>query len=145
MTDGKWDHRFLELAKNVSTWSKDPSTQVGAVIVRPNKTVCSLGYNGFPMSMEDDKEAYKNRDVKLSRVVHAEMNALIFAREPVVGYTLFTYPFLSCDRCAVHMIQAGIYRFVAPKATDDIEKRWMVELGRSRAFIRNAGCMLMEI
>lgn len=34
----KWDQRFLELAKVVSTWSKDPSTKTGAVIVRPDKT-----------------------------------------------------------------------------------------------------------
>ena len=37
----KWDLRFIELAKLVSTWSKDPSTKVGSVIVRPNKTVAS--------------------------------------------------------------------------------------------------------
>jgi dCMP deaminase len=43
-----WDLRFLTLAKTVSTWSKDPSTKVGAVIVDKNRRVVSLGYNGFP-------------------------------------------------------------------------------------------------
>lgn len=33
MFNEKWNRRFVELAKNVSTWSKDPSTKVGAVIV----------------------------------------------------------------------------------------------------------------
>lgn len=43
----KWDERFIELARLVATWSKDPSTKVGAVIVRPYRTVASVGFNGF--------------------------------------------------------------------------------------------------
>jgi deoxycytidylate deaminase len=26
----KWDNRFLELARHVAQWSKDPSTRTGA-------------------------------------------------------------------------------------------------------------------
>ena len=70
---------FLELAKLASTRSKDPSTKTGAVIVRPNKTVVSVGFNGFPQGMPDDEELYKDRDEKYSRIVHCEVNALIFA------------------------------------------------------------------
>ncbi len=29
----KWDRRFLELAKHISDWSKDPSTKVGCIVV----------------------------------------------------------------------------------------------------------------
>jgi deoxycytidylate deaminase len=43
----KWDERYLALAKEVSTWSKDPSTQVGAVTVGSKKEVLSQGFNGF--------------------------------------------------------------------------------------------------
>lgn len=35
----KWDKRFMELAKQISTWSKDRSTGVGAVIVNDKKKV----------------------------------------------------------------------------------------------------------
>jgi dCMP deaminase len=49
-----WDVRFLEMAKLVSTWSKDPSTQVGAVLVDPCHRVVSLGFNGFPRAIADD-------------------------------------------------------------------------------------------
>jgi dCMP deaminase len=50
----KWDARFLDLARHVATWSRDPSTQTGAVIVRPNRTIASVGYNGFPRDCNDD-------------------------------------------------------------------------------------------
>ena len=120
----KWDTRFLDLAQVVSKWSKDPSTQVGAVIVAPDKSVISLGYNGFPRKMEDKLELLSNREEKLSRIVHAEINALITAKQDVTGCTLYTYPFMCCDRCAVQMIQAGITTFVYTKATEEQCKRW---------------------
>lgn len=112
----KWDRRFLELARHISTWSKDPSTQVGAVIVRPDRTVASVGFNGFPRGMCDDPKIYEDRNTKLKRVVHAEMNAILNAAEPVKGYTIYVYPpfplVCSCSRCTVHIIQAGISRIV---------------------------------
>lgn len=120
----KWDIRFLELAKLFSTFSKDPSTRVGAVIVRPNKTIVSSGYNGFPKQMEDSLELLNNREEKYSRIVHAETNALIQAKQDITGCTLYTYPFMCCDRCAVSMIQAGISKFVFPKATEEQITRW---------------------
>lgn len=114
----KWDTRFLDLAQVVSKWSKDPSTQVGAVLVRPDKSILSIGYNGFPRKMEDTLELLNNRDEKYSRIVHAEVNALLAAKTDITGCTLYTYPFMCCDRCVVQMIQAGVDTFVFPKTTD---------------------------
>ena len=101
MTD--WDKRFLALAQYVSTWSKDPSTKTGAVIVSGRRVV-SLGYNGFPQGMPDLPVLYDDREEKYSRVVHCEINALLFAERTVRGCTLYTWPFLSCDRCFVQMV-----------------------------------------
>ena len=53
MSGKSWDTRFIDLAKLVSTWSKDPSTKVGAVITDDNNRVISLGYNGFPKNIQD--------------------------------------------------------------------------------------------
>ena len=64
MVSNKWDQRFLDIAKLVSTWSKDPSTQTGAVIVRPDRSVVSLGFNGFPKAMLDKDEWYNDRNEK---------------------------------------------------------------------------------
>lgn len=115
----KWDRRFLELARHISAWSKDPSTKVGAVIVRPDRTIASVGYNGFPRGMDDDPEIYANRELKLKRVVHAEMNAILNAQEPLKGCTLYVWapsygP--TCERCAPHVIQTGITRVINQRA-----------------------------
>lgn len=133
----KWDLRFLNLASLISTWSRDPSTKCGAVIVRPDKTVASVGYNGFPKDMYDDPEKYANKEEKYSRIVHCEMNALLHLNEDTRGYTLYTTA-LCCDRCAVHMLQAGISRFVAWVAPD-YESRWADSIKRTRSYYADCG------
>jgi len=62
---------------------------------------------------------------------NCEINAKEFAREPVRGYTLYTWPFACCDRCAVQMIQAGIGRFVFPSLQEDKKERWGASMARS--------------
>jgi dCMP deaminase len=142
MTD-LWHRRFLELAALVASWSKDPSTKTGAVIVAADKRVLSLGFNGFPMGMPDDAALYADRAEKYARIVHCEINALIFAGAIPAGATLYTYPFMSCDRCVVQMLQAGIRRFVAPRATADQLERWGEAFGRTERYIAECGGELL--
>ena len=118
----KWDLRYLEMAKLVSSWSKDPSTQTGAVIVAPDGSVVSVGYNGFARGVEDSEERWNNRELKYAMVVHCERNAMIFAKRDLYGCTLYTWPFMSCSVCAGMVIQAGITRVVAP---DNPNPRWV--------------------
>lgn len=140
----KWDLRFLELTNHISTWSRDPSTKTGAVIVRPDGSVASLGFNGFAKGMKDDDALYADRETKYSRVCHCEMNALLFCRDPLplYGYTLYTTG-PSCDRCAVHMIQAGIRRFVFRSPSEGQRLRWNVE--RTMGYFREVGAVVVEL
>lgn len=108
----KWDYRFFDLAKLVANWSKDPSTKVGSVIIRPDRTVASVGYNGFPRGTDDSEELYSDRAVKYERVVHAECNAILNAREPLHGYKCYIWPLPSCANCAATIIQTGITEVV---------------------------------
>lgn len=140
-----WDKRFLGLAEHVATWSKDPSTRVGAVIVRPDFTVASIGYNGFPRGMSDKSSLYEDREVKLSRIVHAEMNAILHAREPLKGYTLYTFPVLTCDRCAVHVIQSGISRVVASVAPEGLSERWGEMFRKAKAYYIEGNVAVTEL
>ena len=110
----KWHTRFLDLAKHISTWSKDPSTQVGAVIVDNSKRIISTGYNGFSMGVHDNIERLENRDIKYEMIVHGEINAIVFARQDLTNTTLYTYPFMPCSRCASIVIQSGIKTVIAP-------------------------------
>jgi len=143
-TPSKWDLRFLELAKLVATWSRDPSTQVGAVIVRPDKTICSVGFNGFPKKMLDAEYLYNNRDEKYGRIIHGEMNALLHTNEKVTGYTLYTWPFLPCERCVVHMAQAGITTVVSYICPQEKEDRWAQSLFNTRLYCFEMGINLIE-
>ena len=76
----KWDERFLKLAEQISTWSKDPSRKIGAIAVRDRK-ILATGYNGFPKGIEDSDDRYNNRELKYMYVVHAEMNCIYNAAE----------------------------------------------------------------
>jgi dCMP deaminase len=127
----KWDQRFLGMAKHISGFSKDPSTQVGAIIVRPDLTIVSMGYNGFARGVKDHPDRYTNRDIKYEMVIHAEINAIISAKEDISGFTLFTYPFLPCSRCAAIVIQSGI-KHVVTLNTDLSKKAMNFELTLSQ-------------
>lgn len=140
----KWDSRFLELATLISSWSKDPSTKVGAVIVAPDRSVVAVGYNGFPRKMYDSDELYADRETKLSRIVHAEINAIIQSNGPVRGCTLYTTPFIPCDRCAIQVIQANIERVVSPKPSDKALSRWAAAFELTRSYFKEAGVELLE-
>jgi dCMP deaminase len=80
-SDAAWDLRFLTLARLVASWSKDPSTQCGAVLVRPDKTIAGIGYNGFPRAMVDDPAVLGERLTKYPRILHAEWNAVRSCRD----------------------------------------------------------------
>lgn len=141
----KWDFRFLELAKTVASWSKDPSTRCGSVIVDSNKRIISLGFNGFPAGMCDRKEDYEVREVKMTKVIHSEMNSLLFAKQSVEGCSIYVYPFLPCSNCSLHLIQAGIKKVVAPKATEDQLSRWGESFKRTKAFSYECGVEVLEV
>lgn len=138
MSCQKWDLRFLELAKFISSWSLDPSTKVGAVITDTENRVVSVGYNGFPKGIKDD-DRLNNREIKYQIVVHGEVNAIMFANKSLENCTLYTYPFEPCPRCAGVIIQSGIKRIVAPFNTID---RWENDFKLSRQLFSEANIMI---
>lgn len=134
----KWDDRFLEMAKLVASWSKDPSTQVGAVLVRPDKSVLSVGFNGLPRGIEDREELLADREYKYARIVHAELNAILAAAERPAGCTLYVWPLPPCSPCSAHIIQAGIVRVVAP-APSPARPEWLSSAKAGSDMLRQAG------
>lgn len=107
-----WDDYFLNIAKVVSTRSKDPNTKVGAVIVDRNNKIIGTGYNGMPTGIPSS-EIYWERDNenpienKYMYVVHAEANAIINSLAPTNGNKLYVTDF-PCNECAKLIIQSGI-------------------------------------
>ena len=137
--DEKWDDRFIALANFVASWSKDPSTQVGAVIANSNtKRVVSMGFNGFPAGVEDTADRLGTREIKYEMVVHAESNALLFAGPAAEGCTLYVTPLPPCARCAVLIIQAGISRVVCP-TPDKSKEPWKTQSKISETMFGESG------
>lgn len=139
-----WDRRYLELAKHVSQWSKDPSTKVGAVLVSKDGEEF-LGYNGFPRGVVDSPERWNDRDTKLRYVVHAEANAILKAGHAAKGGILYVYPTFAvpavCSDCAKLVIQSGIKGIVCyyPSPEDEERaKRWAASMETSRTMLKEA-------
>ena len=140
----KWDQRYLALAKEVSTWSKDPSTQVGAVTVGSKKEVLSQGFNGFPRGINDTDERYHHRDTKYKLVVHAEMNAIYnatYSGTSLDGATLYVYGLPICSECAKGIIQVGIKKVVVEKSKE--LDNWNESVQLSQKMLDEAGVELI--
>lgn len=137
----KWDARFLDLARYIAQWSKDPSTQTGAVITR-GRQVVSVGYNGLAAGVYDLPERLNEREVKLKMIVHCERNAMLYAKQDLTGCTLYTWPFMSCAPCAAMVIQAGINRCVAPYAD---RPKWAEDFKLATDMFQEAGINLLLV
>jgi dCMP deaminase len=137
--DAKWVERFINLAAHVAGWSKD-STQVGAVIIRPDRSVASVGFNGLPRGVSDDPARLADRDQKLLYTVHAELNAILAAREPLHGCSIVVYPFQPCAACAAAIIQAGISEVICPEVPD--ASRWADSFHAARTMFHEAGTVV---
>lgn len=139
----KWDRRFLELAKHISSWSKDPSTKVGAVLVDPTtKLVVGIGYNGFPRGVHDTVERLDVRDTKYKFVVHAEVNAILMAGDKARGATIYTWPPFGepdiCHDCCKVAIQAGI-KDVVSYIPEKLKEGWEESMKISKIMLDEAG------
>jgi dCMP deaminase len=134
-----WDARFLEMAALVATWSKDPSTKVGAVITR-GKFVISLGFNGHPSGIDDSDARLHDREQKYRTIIHAEMNAILSARQPLEGCTLYVVPFMPCSNCGAVIVQSGIKRVVT---LENNNERWLESFEITRQIFGEAGIELV--
>ena len=111
----KWEKRYLDLAKSVASWSRDPSRKIGAVIVGNQGQIISQGFNGFARGIDDTPERYSDRATKYKFVVHAEANAIynaIHNGASPSGATIFVTGLPVCHQCADAIIQTGVKRVV---------------------------------
>jgi dCMP deaminase len=63
--------------------------------------------------VHDYESRLNDRDTKLKLMIHAEENALLFARQSTEGFTLYTWPMMMCSSCMSKAIQSGIKRHVS--------------------------------
>lgn len=141
MTNYMWRDRYLELAKQVSTWSKDPSRKIGAVAVGDKGQILAQGFNGFPRGILDSEERLNEREVKYKYVVHAEMNVIFNASLNGVslnGADLYVYGLPICNECAKGIIQVGIKR-VYILVDGEVPPVWVESWNNTRSMFIEAG------
>ena len=142
MIDIKWVKRFIDLAAFVGSWSKDPSTKAGSVLTRGNRVI-SMGFNGFPAGTDDHHHLYEDREVKYLRVVHAELNSILFAKEDLLGTTIYVTHF-PCSQCAAAMIQKGISYVVFPLQNKSFLDRWADSIKHTLRMFKESGIMVYQ-
>ena len=106
-----WDECFMRMTQVIAERSKDPSTQVGAVIATTNNVVVGMGYNGFPRNVDNSQFPWGREgeylDTKYPYVVHAEANAIYNANARTESCKIYVKLF-PCNECAKAIIQNGI-------------------------------------
>ncbi|EOD81183.1 dCMP deaminase [Grimontia indica] len=132
----KWAVRFYQMAELVGSWSKDPSTQVGAVITKGNRIV-SVGFNGYPHGISDSADT-DDREMKLLKTLHAEENAILFAKRDLADCEIWVTHF-PCPNCAAKIIQTGITQVHCPEQTEDFLSRWGEKIKVSADMFKQAG------
>lgn len=143
--DSKWTHRFMDLAALVSTWSKDPSTKVGAVAVDDDHRILAVGYNGFPRGVIDSKDRLCERPTKYALTIHAEQNLVAAAARTgtsLANATLVVSSLYPCSTCAGMIVQAGVRRVIAPKIANE---RWMESNLLAKTIFEEANVEVIEL
>lgn len=138
----------MRMAKEVATWSKDPSSKIGAVAVGKHGQILSTGYNGFPRGIKDLEERWNNRPEKYKYVVHAEMNAIYNATlngVSLLDSDIFVYGLPICKECAKGLIQSGVKRIFIHD--DSIHKSiaWKSDWDISKELFNEAGVQIEVI
>lgn len=135
---------MIRLAVDISKNSHDPKRKVGALIIKPDGSPVSFGWNGFSRGIADDHRLY-DEQLKLTMIVHAELNSILNAARAgtstlggIMVCTLFP-----CVSCANAIIQAGIVEVICPdtKVLEPLSK-WSAAMDQSRALLEEAGVKL---
>lgn len=110
-----WERYALIVAAAVAIRSEDPYVQVGAVVLREDHSVASVGYNGPPSGMDLD---WSDRDFRRPRIVHAEANALRYVK-PGEG-VLLASTMMPCVECLKLTASYGIKDIVYTIAYENL-------------------------
>ena len=137
--------KFIPTAQMAMTYSKDPSTQVGAIAIDDDYNIRAQAYNGFPRGVHDTKERLNDRAQKYPRIVHAEANLVAMAARTGVSLkdcSVILTSLHPCSSCAGLLIQAGIKRIFAPQSKGN--SRWDESSALAMEMFQEAGVEMLE-
>lgn len=128
------DSKYMGLACMMASFSKDPSTQVGSIIINHDNTPLSWGYNGPPASTPDDSFSWE-RPEKYQHIIHAEENAIKHSFLDLINATMYVSAF-PCKRCMNLIAEKQVKRIVylereydsrsMQMQKEDVEESWNI-------------------
>jgi len=142
----RWQRNCLRLALEVASQSKDPTTKVGACIfsIDPVPSFVSGGFNGFAHGVADSPARMHDRATKYRLTLHAEQNAILFAKGNLTDTAMFvTRP--PCAQCASWIAQSkviappGIRLVYALRGDDAFMERWADDIETAGVIFEEAG------
>lgn len=139
--DKKWIARLLKMAREVSVWSKDTSTKVGAVITTETGSPISWGFNGLAIGIDDSVESRMERPLKYKWVCHAERNAMDLSPKGDLSGSVMFVTFSPCSSCAQSIIQRKISTVVidSENSIDKVPERWVDDMKVALEMLHEAG------
>ena len=140
--DGQSDFYFIGLAERAASYSPDPKTKVGAVIVNELGRLVVYGFNDFPIKIAQTPERWE-RPLKYKYVCHAEQSAIYNAASAgrmVGSCSMFIHGLPPCIECVKAIIQSGITRVICPSASSLLphQQHWIADLGFAQTLLAEA-------
>jgi len=145
MKKDKWDKRFMDVAKLVSSWSEDTDTQVGCVVVNKKQQIVTTGYNGLSRGIKHLNKRLA-RPEKYKWIEHAERNAIYQAANIGVSLknTILYTTLFPCTDCARAIVQSGISCVVSYHyKLDNRYSTWGDSWNTSKEILTEAGVTLV--
>ena len=140
----KWHKRFLSLAHEVASWSKD-HVKVGAVVIDDNRNPRGFGYNGVPRNIDDAQLTIWEKPKKHWYFEHAERNVIYACARNGISCddcTLVVTHWPCCD-CTRAIIQSGIKHVVVDSSCLQPEgvfwQKWSTQIHESQQMLAQAG------
>lgn len=138
-----WHDYHLSIAKSVAQKSKDPSSKVGCVIVDENNAIVSTGFNGMVQGADESKLSWE-RPQKYHLVVHAEANAIIFAKRDLKNCTAYVTD-APCEVCLKLLLQSKV-RTIVYSSPEIMQKRSSKEQKEAiKALIESTGANVVNV
>lgn len=137
--------KFIGVAREIASMSKDPSTKVGAIAFDDKMNIIATAYNGFPRGVSDEPHRYENREIKYRLISHAEQNLVAqaaYGGRSLAGSTVLLTSLYPCSSCAKSLIQAGVKRIISPPP--DTSERWIEEAKFAELMFNEAGVEIVH-
>ena len=131
---------FVGVAEAFAVHSKNPKRRIGAIILRPDLTFVSAGWNDLARRVAHSAERYE-QPLKDFYCVHAELNAILNAARIGVSTDrchMLVTGLAPCANCANAIVQAGIRQIWFPDPSNELT-RWQESFSHSFNILEEGG------